>query len=352
MRYLNQIFTAPLGRPVENETLRAEFEPFLAALPLAKDKLEELRNFVHYALVGRRTRHRFAEDYSAMRHFAARAATFESGATTAMAELAGKLAPVVRAAGVSFDAVITTTSTGNLMPGLSYRLAQRLTDCIRRDTLMIDLGNVGCTGSLKALQLARSLQDSFQHLLVLTVELPSTLADVTSTQPGTWKGNCTFGDGAAAVWLSPSPAFGEMALALEDMHYVQQAPQGFDLIRWDYRDYYTFALADEQTFNNQVRDFVVAALAASAAAWREEPHWAIHPAGIALLVRLSRKLGIPAEAMQPSLAHYRRFSNMSSASIIFILQELARATPVGRAINLLSMGAGFNVVYGRVRKVR
>ena len=34
--------------------------------------------------------------------------------------------------------------------------------------------------------------------------------------------------------------------------------------------------------------------------------------GIVLLVRISRKLGIPSEAIQPSVAHYRENSNMST----------------------------------------
>jgi predicted naringenin-chalcone synthase len=78
--------------------------------------------------------------------------------------------------------------------------------------------------------------------------------------------------------------------------------------------------------------------------------WAIHPAGIALLVRLSRQLGLSAAAIQPSVQHYRRCSNMSSASIVFILKDAAAETPVGSAINLLMMGAGFSVVYGRLRR--
>ena len=43
---------------------------------------------------------------------------------------------------------------------------------------------------------------------------------------------------------------------------------------------------------------------------------------------------------------------MSSASIVHVLKEIAAETPAGSAINLLTMGAGFNVIYGRVRRAR
>ncbi len=350
MRYLNEIFTATLGQPIDNTALFKIFEPYLAKLPLDSARLAELRSFVQYGLVGQRTRYMFAPHLDDMGNFASRAALFQAGVERALEILAEQIRAVAEAARVVFDAVLTTTSTGNLMPGISYRLARRLNGALRRDSMMIDLGNVGCTGSSKALNLAKSLDDSFKNILIVAVELPSTLLDMTSARMDIWQGNCTFGDGAAAMMISNNRAQGRMALALEDLRYQQQAEAGLDLIRWDYRRYYTFALADEKTFNNDVRNFVMNALHETEADWKDEPRWAIHPAGISLLVRLGRKLGIPNEALQPSLEHYRCYSNMSSASLIHILKETAKAAPQGAAINLLTMGAGFNVIYGRVRK--
>jgi predicted naringenin-chalcone synthase len=143
-----------------------------------------------------------------------------------------------------------------------------------------------------------------------------------------------------------------MALALEEVGGRHFVDKGLKLIRWGYRDYYIFALDDYETFDDEVRGFVTEALEVKGADWRAEPRWAIHPAGIALLMRLSRKLGIPGAAIQPSVAHYRAHSNMSSVSVLHLLGELAGQTPVGSAINLLTMGAGFDVFHGRVRRVR
>ena len=46
---------------------------------------------------------------------------------------------------------------------------------------------------------------------------------------------------------------GPYALALEEIRYQQRAEAGIGLIRWGYRDYYTFALADHKTFETDVR---------------------------------------------------------------------------------------------------
>jgi len=95
---------------------------------------------------------------------------------------------------------------------------------------------------------------------------------------------------------------------------------------------------------------VVETLAEREGWWKETPRWVLHPAGIALLVRLSRKLGIPAGALDSTVRHYREFSNQSSVSLLQILAVEGRAAGPEEAINLLSMGAGFEVYYGRVRK--
>jgi predicted naringenin-chalcone synthase len=350
MRFINEIFTAPLGEVWTNERLLSAYEQTIEALPAAER--ETVRDFVRFQLVGERSRRTVVDKPMELHDFRSRATAYERGADEAVSRLAHQIVPVAAAAEVCFDAIITTTSTGNVMPGLSYRLAQRLGPHVRTDSMMIDLANVGCTGSSKALNLANSLDQSFRHVLIAAVELPTTLIDVHTCDLDVWQGNCTFGDGAAALWVSNNVECGSAPLALEEFRYQQFAQSGLDLIRWGYGDYYGFRLRDHSTFERDVKQTVGAALLQTQEGWKDEPRWAIHPAGIALLMRLSRELRMPKDAIQPSVAHYRENSNMSSASILFVLKQLVSSTPVGSAVNMLTMGAGFNVIYGRVRRVR
>lgn len=348
MRFINEIFTTQIGKPWSNQDLLQIFEPALKALPLDEPDYLELRDAVRYYLVGDRTR-RAAHDPDALRTFESRARAFETGVDRALDDLVAHIVSALDA-GVVFDAILTTTSTGHLMPGISYRMAHRLGSLVRTDSLFIDLGGAGCTGSLKAVNLARALDASIRHILVVSVELASILVNTASTDPDVWQGNCTFGDGAAALWISPDPDRGTLALRLDEMHYTQQADTGLHLIHWDYGDYYTFRLADDATFNRDVQRIVAGALKETEPSWRDEPCWAIHPAGISLLVRLSHKLNLSADVLKPSIAHYKQYSNMSSASILYILKDLAGSAPSRSYIHLLTMGAGFNVIYGRVQK--
>jgi alkylresorcinol/alkylpyrone synthase len=351
MRFINRIYIAEIGERWDNAHLLEAYEPHLERLVLDDVDRAKLRDYVRFQLIGERCRNLIA-GWAGLRGFASRAAAYESTAEQALDALAAAVAPVAAAAGITFDGIVSTTTTGNLMPGLSYRMACRLAGLVRTDSLMLDLGNVGCTGAIQALNFVRQLDEALRHVLVVAVEVPSTAVRMDSTSLAVWQANCTFGDGAAAVWVSTLPDVGDPALAIEEMRSWQRSDTGLDLIKWEYdENYYRFGLRDEKTFDRDVRQYVVDALQETHAAWKDEPRWAIHPAGVLLLVRISRKLGIPTEAIRASVDHYRAHSNMSSVSILQIMLEVGAHTPAGHCLNLLTMGAGFNVLYGRVRRI-
>lgn len=351
MRFINNIYTASLGESWTNERLLPLYEQGVEQLALEDESRRSLLEFVRFQLIGERSRRSVVPDVTALLDFGTRAAAFEVGADQALDQLAEQITMTPGQDGATFDAVLTTTATGNLMPGLSYRMAHRLGPLVRPGALMLDLANAGCTGSSKILNLARSLDPGVRNILLVAVELPTTLIDMTGTDYDLWQGNCTFGDGAAALWVSADSEQGSMALALEEMGSRYFTGKGLRLIRWGYRDYYVFALADHASFDDDVRGLVMEAIGHKEAEWLQGTRWAIHPAGIALLLRLSRKLGISREAIQPSVAHYREHSNMSSVSVLHLLRELAEQTPIGSPINLLTMGAGFEIFHGRFRRV-
>lgn len=351
MRFVNRVFTPEVGVPWTNKETLALYRPHLDRLPVADDVRQKLLDHVAFQLMGDRVRQATC-DPTALAGFETRAAAFERGADEALDRLAAEVGPALTDAGVTLDAILTTTATGNLMPGLGYRMAQRLGRLVRPDAMTLDLANVGCTGGVKLLNLVRSLTPEYRQVLLVAVEVPTTLLDVTSTTFDRWQGNCTFGDGAAALWVSDDFEAGPLALAIEEVHPRQFAADGLDLIRWDYGNYYAFALRDHRTFDGEVRSRVEAALTEVRPLWQGGTRWAIHPAGIALLARLARPLGLAPEALHPSTAHYRRCSNMSSAGLLHILGDVAATAPVGEAVHLLTMGAGFTVIYGRVRRLR
>lgn len=350
IRYINHIFTASPERTWSNQEMLPHYEKAIEALSLSDAELDNLLASVRYFLVGKRSRNTI-QDWMELDHFSTRATAYEENAEKLLDQLATQILSQTDGKNIRIDALLTTTATGNLMPGLSYRIARKLKNLVDSECLLLDLGNVGCTGGIKALNLAHHLDNEFHNILIISIEIPSTLINLKSEQVDIWQGNCTFGDGAAALLISDHPEYGEQSLKIEKIHYVQQAAQGLNLIRWGYSNYYTFNVEDEKTFNQNVRTYITQALNDNLLSWKDNPHWAIHPAGIALLMRLSRKLGIGRDAMRPTTVHYGKYSNMSSAGILHIIRSIQEDIAKDEVINLITMGAGFNVIYGCLRKV-
>jgi predicted naringenin-chalcone synthase len=102
-------------------------------------------------------------------------------------------------------AVIVSTCTGYLCPGLSGYVVERLG--LRADVQAYDLVGQGCAAALPNLQLARALLVSgeCEHVLSVCVEV-SSAAMYLDNDPGVLISACLFGDGAGAAILSRDPA--------------------------------------------------------------------------------------------------------------------------------------------------
>src|SRR5689334_18050622 len=126
MRFINELYTAPIGDKWSNERLLPVYQDAIGKLSLDDAAREELQSFVRFQLVGERSRRTVVPEWAKLLEFKSRAQAYERGVEAALDALTPQIAASVEQAGVTFDAVLTTTSTGNLMPGVSYRLARRL----------------------------------------------------------------------------------------------------------------------------------------------------------------------------------------------------------------------------------
>lgn len=104
------------------------------------------------------------------------------------------------------DAVIISTCTGWLCPGLTSHVAERLG--LRPDALALDLVGQGCGAALPNLAAADALVAAgrCEHVLSVCVEVCSA-ALYLDDDPGVLVSACLFGDGAAAV-ASAAPRAG------------------------------------------------------------------------------------------------------------------------------------------------
>ena len=341
-RYIRAIYAPLVGTRVSNQELLEAIAVRFKALEIDDAERTALFDFVRLLLIGHRTRYtQHSERFLWMDSFRDHAVSFAHAideSTNAIAELIEEAPPEK-----PFDAVFGVSSEGLLLPGIAERAARRLGSLVGRTATQMDIGNGGCSASVRTIQLVNNLGPELRNVLILAMEPTSTLIDPKCTERSNWQGICTFSDGAAGIWISDEP--GEGALALGKLSSWRG--DATELIRWDWgTDYYRFGIAELEQFESQVRSQVLQAMTELRIEKDPEAAWAIHPAGIMLLLSLAKKLGLARSALEPSINHFRTCSNMSSVSILHILKNIIGCAKSGQPIRWLSMGAGFHVACG------
>jgi alkylresorcinol/alkylpyrone synthase len=341
-RYIRAIYAPLVGAPFTNQQMLGAIAPRLEALEVDDSEKTALFDFVRLLLIGHRTRYNQSGDgFLWMDTFSEHAKAFARALEESISAVTDQIesAPPSR----PFDAVFGVCSEGLLLPGIAERAARRLGGLVTRTATQMDIGNGGCTASVRAVQLVNNLAPEVRNVLILAIEPTSTLNDSKCTARSNWQGICTFGDGVAGVWISDEP--GEGALALGELSSWRG--DATELIRWDWgTDYYRFGIASLEQFEVQVRSEVLQAMTELRVEKDPGAAWAIHPAGIMLLLSLAKKLGLARASLEPSINHFRSCSNMSSVSILHILKNIIGCAKSGQAIRWLSMGAGFHVACG------
>ena len=240
-------------------------------------------------------------------------------------------------------AVVVSTCTGYLCPGLSGYVVERLG--LAADVQAYDLVGQGCAAALPNLQLGRSLiaSGTAEHVLSICVEV-SSAAMYLDDDPGVLISACLFGDGAGAAVLAREPRAGTRRIVWKDSaSFIDPAERR--------------ALMFEQQ-GGMLRNILtreVPKLAARHAhrvletvLGRAGLHvddiaaWILHAGGRDVLLALERRFELDPEAFRYSAAMLREYGNLSSAFVYFVLEAaLADRAPAGWWW-LSAFGAGFS----------
>lgn len=228
--------------------------------------------------------------------------------------------------------VIVTTCTGFYAPGLDFDAMRYLGLDSSVERTMI--GFMGCYAAINALKQARHIvrsqpQDS---VLVINLEL-CTLHLQESQDLGEVLSFLVFGDGCAASLISARP----QGLELIDFHAISLADTA-DLITWHIGD---------QGFDMVLSGQVPLSVGKALRAHKDEllhdgrvTQWAVHPGGRSVLDAVEEALDLPPTALLHSRDILRRFGNMSSATVMFVLQSIMQSSEAGQLGCAMSFGPG------------
>ncbi|MBP2674103.1 MAG: putative naringenin-chalcone synthase [Deltaproteobacteria bacterium] len=243
--------------------------------------------------------------------------------------------------------VVTVSCTGFYNPGPDYYIVRELG--MSDGTQRYHLGFMGCYAAFPALRMAAQFceADPSAVVLVMCVELCTLHLQLTGSEDNLLA-NSLFADGAGAAIVSartpppgaPACRIGEFRSALvpageQDMTW-RIGDRGFDIALSSYVP---------KIIGANIRGLVEPALAAAGLSIPDIDLWAVHPGGKSIVDQVQRSLALAPEQVAASREVLRRCGNMSSATILFVLEEILRARaggPEGR-VCAVAFGPGLTV---------
>jgi len=259
--------------------------------------------------------------------------------------------------------LITVSCTGFFNPGPDYKVVRELglNPAVQR----YHLGFMGCYAAFPALRAARLFceADPRAAVLVVCAELCS-LHVRTSNDPDAIMGSALFADGAAAAVVTARPEARDTALLTLDHFETVLTPVGEDSMAWNIGDN-GFEMVLGNYVPHIIDDHIVGALEPllarepelAALPYTSIPHWAIHPGGRSILDKVQTRLGLTEEQLVPARDILRRYGNMSSATVLFVLKHILKeplreGTFGGERICSMAFGPGLTVETGLFTKLR
>ncbi|MBC7874544.1 MAG: type III polyketide synthase [Ferruginibacter sp.] len=219
--------------------------------------------------------------------------------------------------------LITVSCTGMSAPGLDLELLELLE--LPPTTFRTAVNFMGCYAAIHALKIADAFckADKKANVLVVCTELctlhfqkENTIDNITSSM--------LFSDGAAAVLVTGNEELDGLTI---DHFYSTVALKGKQDMAWElsskgFRMTLSSYVADmiEENFDELVRN----ALANACLRKETITRWCIHPGGKKILEAVHKSLGFTNGQLQPSYDILRDYGNMSSPTVLFVLEKIMR----------------------------
>jgi predicted naringenin-chalcone synthase len=236
--------------------------------------------------------------------------------------------------------VIVASCTGFTAPGLDQQLIERLRLNPSIERTLVSF--MGCSAAVNALKLASHIVRSEPRARVLTVNLElCTLHLQDSTDLEVILGALLFGDGSAASLVTGEPN----GIVLESFQAVT-IPDSQDLITWSIGD-----SGFEMILSGEVPSRIARALRQELGRNDAEAFlrghdmddialWAVHPGGRTILDAVEKGLDLEPHALRWSRGVLRDYGNMSSATLMFVLERMMRSAAADSNGVAMAFGPG------------
>ncbi len=244
------------------------------------------------------------------------------------------------------DLIITVSCTGFMIPSLDAHLIQLMG--FRSNVHRMPFTELGCAAG--AMSLSRAADYLIAHpganVLIISVELPSLTFQRKDITQANLISSILFGDGAAAVIVTGRDVPGPRILVTETYTF----PDSLGAMGFDLRDSgFHILLAKDvpEMIGGKIKGLVEGFLTRNGKKQSDIKGWILHPGGARLLGNVEEELGLCKCDTQPSWDILGNVGNLSSATILFILQEWIDKRPLkaGEHAMAAAFGPGFSAEF-------
>ncbi len=241
------------------------------------------------------------------------------------------------------DLFITTSCTGIMIPSVDAVVAERLQ--MKESLRRLPITEHGCAAGAVALSHAHDhlLAHPTHRVLVVAVEIPSLTFQPTDQSASNVISSALFGDGAAAVALEGRARPGFPRIVSTGSHRFRDS---LDWMGFDLKDSGLHIVLSREVpvrIREGARAVIGEFLTGSKLALTDIDHFLLHPGGGKILQAFEETLALPEGALAVSRTVLREHGNLSSATVLFILQEYLerRLAACGDLGLMMAFGPGF-----------
>ena len=233
--------------------------------------------------------------------------------------------------------VVAVTCTGVIVPGLEFHVMERCglpTQCQR-----LSIQFMGCFGALSGLKTARAFAAERSENVVLLVccELCSLHMQL-DARVDNMVGSALFADGASAVIIAQPTVSSSCSAPLHskpplyELHHSTSliVPNTADMMAWELTNSgMSIGLGREipTAIYTAIEDFATLLLQPNPHA-KHTPYadmrWCLHPGGPMIIQAICERLGLVEADVEEVWSVLRRYGNMSSATVLFVLDEMRK----------------------------
>lgn len=288
----------------------------------------------------------------------ARMAAYEKHALPLAAQAAAR---AIKSAGIAPESVthlVISTCTGFFAPGLDVLLLRELG--MNLNVQRTILGFMGCYAGISGIRTCQQIVQSDANAVVLqvAVELCSLHYQTTQTVE-TVVSNAIFSDGAAAAVYSSATDIADEentdgAMAVVVAAHSAVSPDSLDRMSWRIGDHGFIMTLDAgvpDILMTQAPAFTQQLAAAAGIEMSVIDGWAIHPGGRKIIEAIQESMGLSSEEVDSSVSVLRDYGNMSSATILFVLQRELERRDIGSTIAAMAFGPGLTMEGALLRRI-